>query len=260
MTSGHTSSSERMLAIPRLFTLERPVWTVDEVSRELGISISTAYRYFQSLIRFEYLDEVPGGGYRLGPAFIEFDRIIRATDPLSQVAGPILSALAASMEPGTVLLLSQMYRRKVMCVQQELVGTQEGAVSYERGRPMPLFQGATSKVILAHQPWRVQKREYELNADYLRQAGLGADWKAFSAGLRDIRKRGYCVSRSEVDAGRMGIAAAIFSGSDHVQHSLSAVVWESQVDRRREERLIMGVVTAAGRISEALTRLSGEAP
>ena len=254
MKPDRSSSIDRILSIPRLFTESRPVWTVEEVAREFGLPVSTTYRYFQSLIKFELLDEAPAGGYCLGPAFIEFDRSIRVSDPLWQVAEPIVDTLAKAMEPGTSLILCQVYRRKVMCIHQRVIGPLHPSIGYERGKPMPMFRGATSKVILAHQPWRHQKREFENNESELRALGLGADWKSFSSALRDIRKRGYCVSRGEVDAGRMGIAAPIFDSSNRALRSLSAVVWQQDVDAAREDRIVTSVVAAASRISEALSR------
>ncbi|MAK55876.1 MAG: IclR family transcriptional regulator [Pusillimonas sp.] len=247
------SSAERMLSIPRLFTEQRPSWTVEEVAAELGLPVSTTYRYFQSLLRFEYLDEAPGQGYCLGPAFIEYERIIRVTDPLAKVAGPILTTLGKTLPPGSTLILCQVYRRKVMCIHEQSVGNGLAHTSYERGRPMPLYRGATSKVILAHQPWRTQKREYEQNQAEIQAAGMGHDWKSFSAGLRNIRKLGYCVSRGEVDEGRMGIAAPIFNGTNHVAHSLSIVTLDQKISTDAEGRLITDVVNAATCISKKLS-------
>jgi len=251
----HKSNSvERMLSIPRLFTEQRPVWTVEEVAAELGLPVSSTYRYFQSLLRFEYLDEAPGQGYCLGPAFIEYDRIIRVTDPLAKVAGPVLAGLTDTLAPGSTLLVCQVYRRKVMCIREQTTGNGMAHTSYERGRPMPLYRGATSKVILAHQAWRTQKREYEQNQKEILAAGMGHDWKSFSAGLREVRKRGYCISRGEVDTGRQGIAAPIFSATGHVAHSLSIVTPADKTSADDEDRLVMAIVTAAARISEKLSR------
>lgn len=246
-----SSSIERLLSIPRLFCESRPVWTVEAVAVELGLPVSSTYRYFQQLLKAEYLDEAPEGGYCLGPAFIEFDRIIRVTDPMSKVAQPILAELSDSLREGVVLILCQVYRKKVMCIQQQTVGLGPADTSYERGKPMPMYRGATSKVILAHLPWRLQKKEYEQNQSEIAAAGLGHDWKAFSAVLRDIRKNGYCVSRGEVDAGRMGIAAPIISPQGRVMHSLSAVA-PADINAIEEDALVMRIVTAASRITQRL--------
>lgn len=252
MASDRLSSVDRLLSIPRLFTEDRPVWTVEEVATELQLSISSAYRYFQSLLKFEYLDEVPGHGYCLGPAFIAFDRTIKVTDPLAKVAVPILADLAQVLEEGTDLILCQVYRKKVMCIHHESIGLTPAGTSYERGRPMPFYRGATSKVILAHLPWRLQKREYENNREPIASAGMGNDWKSFSAGLRDIRKKGYCISHGEVDPGLIGIAAPIFSPDGQVRHSLSIVAPDHLANSPVEDRLTINIVAAAARISERL--------
>ncbi|MBC2769876.1 IclR family transcriptional regulator [Pusillimonas minor] len=252
MPSERQSSVDRLLSIPRLFTEEKPLWTVEEVAGALQISLSSAYRYFQSLLKFEYLDEVPGQGYCLGPAFIAFDRTIRITDPLAKVAGPVLAGLTRALDDGTDLIICQVYRKNVMCIHHENIGKASAGTSYERGRPMPFYRGATSKVILAHLPWRQQKREFESNSVAIAESGMGYDWKSFSAGLRDIRKKGYCVSHGEVDPGRVGIAAPIFSPDGQVRHSLSIVVFDTTTDSAREDRLTMSIVAAAALISERL--------
>lgn len=243
---------DRILAIPGLFTEQRPIWTVEEMAQAMGLPISTTYRYFQTLLRFEFLDEAPGLGYCLGPAFIEFDRSIRLSDPVARAAKPIMSRLVPEMPPGTLLILCQAYRKKVMCIHQEVVQPFDSAISYERGKPMPFLRGATSKVILAHLSWRQQKREFESNTEIMQRAGLGEDWKTFSGHLRGIRKQGYCISRGEVDPGRMGIAAPIFDAQGKALRSLSAVVWQKQVDDQQVHDIAQRIVDAAERLTQSL--------
>lgn len=246
------TSVDRILSIPSMFTEQQPIWTVEDMAQALGLPISTTYRYFQSLLRFEFLDEAPGLGYCLGPAFIEFDRSIRLSDPVARLAKPIMSGLAAHMPPGTLLILCQAYRKKVMCIHQEAVHPFDAAISYERGKPMPFLRGATSKVILAHLSWRQQKREFESNAEMMHLAGLGEDWKAFSGHLRDIRKQGFCISRGEVDPGRMGIAAPIFDRQGKALRSLSAVIWQEQVEEQQINDIAQRIVAAAELLTQAL--------
>ena len=50
-----------------------------------------------------------------------------------------------------------------MCVHQVIGRGPQEPVSYERGRLMPLFRGATSKIILAHLPARTLKSLFEQN-------------------------------------------------------------------------------------------------
>ena len=50
------------------------------------------------------------------------------------------------------MILSRLHARKVVCVSEVRGRFGPTAVSYERGRAMPLYRGATSKVIFAHMP------------------------------------------------------------------------------------------------------------
>ena len=77
-------------------------------------------------------------------------------------------------------------------------------VSYGRGRPLPLFRGAPSKLLLAYLPRSRQTRLYE--ARRLEAAALGKDLRAFLATLQAIRRAGFASSEGELDPGNAGIA------------------------------------------------------
>ncbi len=75
-------SGDRLLAALALFTIERPQWTVEEAAEALGVSATTAYRYFKQLTGTGLITPVAGAGYTLGPAIVQMDRQIQATDPM----------------------------------------------------------------------------------------------------------------------------------------------------------------------------------
>jgi len=90
-----------------------------------------------------------------------------------------------------------------MCVRQVLGRGPQEPVSYERGRLMPLFRGATSKIILAHLPARTLKSLFEQNAAEIAQDGLGKSLEQFRSSLAAIPPR-RCGgdSRRRIDPGR----------------------------------------------------------
>ena len=69
------NGSNRLLGILQLFENHRSVWTVDEISQALGMSVSTAYRHVRDLVKAGFVNPVTGAGYSLGPGFIRYDRI-----------------------------------------------------------------------------------------------------------------------------------------------------------------------------------------
>ena len=132
------TTADKVLSVLALFTLERPEWTVEEAATELQLPISTAYRYFRSLSVAGLIVGFTLGRYVLGPAVTQFDRQMRLHDPLITKAQPVMKRLARLAPDHGVVLLCRLYRDQVMCVHQESVERPDFAISYERGRPMPL--------------------------------------------------------------------------------------------------------------------------
>jgi len=219
-----------VLAVLRLFSIERPEWTVEAAARELGLSQSTAYQYFRSLVDARLLVAFKTGRYVIGPAIIEFDRQMRQLDPLIGSAAAAARALVETSRYEGMVLLCRIYGLTVMCVDQYAIRQPRFAVSYERGRPMPLFRGAASKVILAHLPRRFLNRYYTDQSDAIAKAGLGATWKAFQASLRQLRKTGVCVTRGELDPGLVGISGPVFGPDGDILGSIGLVMQASDID------------------------------
>jgi len=220
----------------RLFSADKPIWTAEEAAPILGVSVSTCYRYINSLCQVGMLDPVAGKGYMLGPAFIEYDRLIRVTDPLLIAARPIMLDLLAEVGIDAGILLSRVYQEGVMCIDQEMSPGFDTAFSYERGRPMPMYVGATSKIILSHLPARAVKRIYDNYQRGENGIDLG-DWQDFKNEMRGFRRAGHCVTHGTVDKGIMGIAAPIFDDSGNILGSLSTIVRDTDVADIDLERL-----------------------
>ena len=230
-------SGDRLLAVLALFSAEAAQWTVDGVAEKLGVSVPTTYRYFKKLTKAGLISQVPGAGYTLGPAIIQMDRQIQISDPMLNAARGVMIALARDAGDGATILLCRLFHDRVMCVHQIMGRGPQAPVSYERGRLMPLFRGATSKIILAHLRSRTLKALFAREAAEIAAAGLGASWEEFRRGLAAIRRAGVCVSHGEIDAGRVGIAAPVFDRERTVLGSLSIALGEAHADASLVRRL-----------------------
>ena len=72
---------KRFLDVLRLFDESKSVWTVPDIAQALATPSSTVYRTVRELLAANFLEPAQESHYRLGAAFIEFDRLIRMTDP-----------------------------------------------------------------------------------------------------------------------------------------------------------------------------------
>ena len=253
-------SAARLLAILDLFNDEQSVWTAEQAARALDVSVSTAYRYIRSLCEAELLVAITGDGYRLGPAILKYDRLIRLTDPLLTASQSIVAQLQTDAGDGTTTFLARMYRESVMCVLSIAGPDGPPAISYERGRPMPMFRGATSKIILAYLPRRTLKRLYETYEDEIQRSLQIETWREFLEYLRTMRRRRLCVSRGEVDSNVVGMAAPIFDDRDNVTASLSIVGKASETTEAELDRLSILLRSAADAITARLVQSGDSVP
>jgi DNA-binding IclR family transcriptional regulator len=250
------NTANRVLAVLSLFAVEKPEWTVEEAAKEIGASVSTAYRYFRDLCKVGLLDSSPGGKYVLGPAVIENDRKIRLTDPLIKVGRPAMQRLVIRSGSSGVALLCRIYRNRVMCVHQEARVLTENAVGYERGRPMPMFLGASSKVIFANLPSKTARSFFEKSPEEIAAGALGSDWDTLKLNLRRIRKVGIHITRGEVDSGRVGVAAPVFGPDRNVIGSITMALPDAEATPQFIANISALVQAAAREIDAGLQFLS----
>lgn len=233
-----------------LFAGDQSEWTVEAAARELGLSQSTAYQYFRSLVDCGLLSTYKTGRYVVGPAIIQLDRQARQRDPLILAARQEMDALSASLaDTDDVVLLCRLYKLTVMCVDQRAPIHPQRTVSYERGRPMPLDRGSASKVILAHLPPRVLRRYY----DQHHASGLDPTWPDFRQPLRKIRRAGLSITHGELDPGRIGISSPIFASEGEVVGSIGLVLTESTSNGSVAVEIQARVVEAGRRTTAALS-------
>src|SRR5262245_25347668 len=235
-------SGDRLLAALALFTIERPQWTVEAAAEQLGVSAKTAYRYFKQLTGTGLISPVAGAGYTLGPAIVQMERQIQATDPMLTAARTVMVDLIQHVVEGSTAILCRLFHDRVMCMHQVMGRGPQEPVSYERGRLMPLYRGATAKTILAHLPARTLKSLFTHDASEIAAAGLGNSLDEFRRALAALRRAGICITHGEVDHGRTGIGAPIFDRDGAVLGSLSLALPSARID----EALITRVALLTG--------------
>ncbi|MGA2494054.1 MAG: IclR family transcriptional regulator C-terminal domain-containing protein [Roseiarcus sp.] len=243
---------DRYVRILRLFDGRRSGWTIAAMAETLGIPASTIYRLVRELVAQGFLDASSDAHYRLGALFIEFDRRVRLTDPFIRLGAPYLDDLLKAAACPAAAVIARLYGADVICVAESSSHIGRIPTSYERGHPMPLLRGATSKIILAQLPARRLGK-------LLQGAGAAPeiDLKGLKAELTEIRRRGYCVTRGEVDQGLVGLSAPVSSANAAILASMSLVVRTEDLDPSTERRLVMTLVPAARLLSEQLAADAG---
>jgi DNA-binding IclR family transcriptional regulator len=238
----------RALAVLDLFDAVHPTWSAEDICTALGCSVPTGYRYIRELVAAGLLRRRPGG-YALGPRIILLDYVMRQADPLLEAAAPIMRDLA--QRTGCDTVLTAVYGDQILDVHREY-GAPPLALAYGRGRPRPPFAGAAPKVILAAQPTAWVRKLYEGHREEARLAGMGADWAAFRAAVAAVRKRGFYVSRGELEQDICAVAASVNAGAGEPAAAVAVVTTAARFAILNETQIVRLVTDAAEQISEAL--------
>lgn len=247
---------DKVLSLLGLFTPDEPQWTVEAAASRIGVPTSTTYRYFRSLADAGLIVDFAAGRYVIGPAIVELDRMARNADPLINAADAAMDRLSRRGPERNVVILGRIFRRRVMCVDQRRRGNHPMTLSYERGRPMPLYRGSVSKIILAYLPSRTLARHFKDDHQEIAEAGLGNDLKTFRQNLRAIRRTGACISMGEVDRGVIGISAPVTAPDGDVFASLSLVIPDEPENSRHLASWAEHVIEGAEKTSNALRAAS----
>lgn len=243
-----------MLSVIDAFTEKAPVWTVDRLAGSYGYTRATAYRYVGELCDAGLLTRVAHGAYALGPRIIELDRQMQRSDPLLAAAEPVWPQLLRP-DREQVALLCGLFRDEVLCIGQA-ARHRRIAVSYTRGRPMPLLRGATAKAILAWLPERRLSRLFAEKRREIRKAGLGRTRAEFLSALKAIRSQGHCITYGEVDPGVVGVAVPVFEEDGAVIGSLSLVFAARRFPRQRLSQVLATLEQGARRVQANLVRIT----
>lgn len=244
------STADRALDILTMFDDTRLVVSGTAVAERLGVARSTAYRYLQSLVAGRFLEEAPGGGFRLGLRVLEIARLARRSYGLSEVALPSMRTLADDVHE--TVLLTRRTGDLVVCVDRAESGARAVRISYERGSTMPLNAGASALVLLAWSPADEARRLLETTElRRFTQATL-TDVDALMERLGRIRRLGHSITRGELDPDVVGVAAPIRDAAGQVTAAVSVAALASRVYPEAEGELALKVRSTAAEITERL--------
>lgn len=245
------TTTAKVLQVLRLFKEGRTVLRVCDVMERLHVSCATAYRYLGDLESAGLVERTATSQYVLGNEVVELDRLIRENDPLIAAARELMETLAE--RTGGTVLLARLHGLKVMCVHEVRGRNAPPHVSYERGRSMPLYRGATSRAILACLPEEQLRALVEADARKLREAELPDSLEQLQSVLAAIRQRKVCSSLGEVDPQAHGWAAPVFN-RQQLLGSLSVVLWSgtAQVQCERVgDQVLRAALRLQGRLEAA---------
>ena len=228
-------SAEKTLEILDLFNFQTRELSVPQIAEMLNQPQSSVYRHLRVLKEKGYVIETNGGLYKLGYRFLELAKIVKTDSSIASIAFPIMRDL--TNETGETSILTIVSGLNAICL-EVVTSTQPIKVSSEQGKILPLYAGASSRVLLAYMPSETVDELLEQGLLKRYTQNTIVDPVQLKENLEETRLRGYAVSDSEVDEGVMAYGAPIKDMDNQVIAALSIAGPRERMLKKNEQTLI----------------------
>jgi DNA-binding IclR family transcriptional regulator len=221
-----------------------------EIASELGINRTRVFRILKSLEQRGYVEySSDSQGYRVGLKFLEIGSLIKHEIEPQQIARPVLSELARITGETTYLVIR--YNQQAVCVNR-YQGNLNLQISTKVGQPLPLYAGASPKILLAYLPLEEQEQIIQKMELVHFTNNTIVDREKLRERLKLIRSRGYEIDEEDLEIGAFAIGAPVFNNEGDIVASITLAVPGPRFNTERKNQLIPVVVNTARRISAEL--------
>lgn len=172
------------------------------IADELGLPVSTVYRYLRTLREFGLAFAVEG--IWSATASLDFVRSGISRSQLVALAAPVLQQLSATTQETAALTIRAGLH--AVCIHQ-VESPQPIRMAFRIGQILPLYAGAAERVLLAHAPADVVDAVVSGETEPL--TSNTPNREELVQKLASIRRSGYGVSSGEVTPGAIEVAAPV---------------------------------------------------
>ncbi|MCM3569015.1 IclR family transcriptional regulator [Neobacillus mesonae] len=236
----------KTFALLRAFTDKQNEWGVNELSRYLGMPVSSVHRMLSTL-KDEYIVEYSEttGKYKIGPDMIRMASIISTKVDVKQIARRYLIDLSREIGHSVYFALYYPHHRKLVFV-ESIKSPQALQYVLEIGVLQPIHIAASGKNILAH------LSESEINEVLSKEIDCESDRNRVKEELKTIKAQGYAITANERKQGAKSVGAPVFDASGKVLGSIICVFPIGDYVNEKEFDYITRVKKAAEDISISL--------
>ncbi len=241
----------RAIDVLNVFSRDKNKFSLDEITRETGLSKPTTFRILSTLQHCKYvvLDPVEGR-YRLGSVFLSLGAAALGSVSLKGIAKPHLTSLRDELQTtvlvGTIMDDMLVYLDKVECAGPVRIAADIGL---RRDPPnfgmlgmtlMAFLEGGEVQRLLGRSPLKAFTDKSIVNTkNYLNR-------------LQEIRNQGYVVEFGEAIEGVWGVGAPVRNSNMEVVAAVGAALPMSSNNDARVKEVVAKMLGCAAAISADL--------
>ncbi|MDR2240535.1 MAG: IclR family transcriptional regulator [Zoogloeaceae bacterium] len=234
---------DRAIAILQAFSAERPLMSVIDIQKCVGLTRPTLYRLLNTLARRGLIQsEGDPLRFKLAHGVMSLAHTWLSTLDMVNTARPIVEGLRETT--GETTALFKLQDDRAVCV-LEYQSRHELSISRGIGASLSIAQGATGRAMLAF-------IERDAQAGFIEQMPRNAQRARLERELATTRQHGYATSRSEIVLGAIAISAPYFDHHGLVAGSVGLYGSSARVSEDQVEGVARLVVDAGRKISSLL--------
>jgi DNA-binding IclR family transcriptional regulator len=217
----------------------------DQIAADVGVPLSTVYRYLRTLRELALIEE-RDGSYVPGWRLLELAGQDLAHTRLVELGHSFLRELSEGT--GETAVLTVRAGTQALCLRQ-VESHHPIRMAFKISQLLPLYAGAGQRMLLAHAPPSVVDRVLENPLRHITDRTL--DRRAVVKELEQIRRNGYLVSRGELSEGAVAVAVPVFAGGEIVC-SLTVAGPENRCGPAWQTNARAALVASADRLADVL--------
>lgn len=212
MSTSGVQSVQRVLDVLKTIAGGIRPTPVAAIARQVGLPASTTYRLIAALEAAGMVQRLPDGHIGVGVATLDLANAARrhSETGILWAVRPKMQWLAQQTHETVILMMPA--GSEAVCVDQ-IPSLHPVRLSYEPGRAMPLYAGASNKVILAFTDQRHRDQIVADSAGKTLATGEPVVHAALDRELEQIRTDGHCVTEGEINHDTTGLARPIMHGT-----------------------------------------------
>jgi IclR family KDG regulon transcriptional repressor len=248
--SKGTQAVHRAISVLRAFSTEDMEMGVAEVSRKMGLHVSTTHRLLQSLVAEGLITQDPDTArYRLGVGLIPLADLARQSNILPRIAEPHARHLAQQWGEAVNLDVFN-HELHVMSVVQ-IPSSYLLQVTADYITPMPPHCTSTGKVLLAYSPAPLVQSVLAKGLVAKTRTTI-TDGAMLLKELEETRQHGYATNLGELEDGLHAVGAPVRDRTGQVIAALSMGGPAARISPEKLPAIAQAVIEAADLISHDL--------
>ena len=237
----------RALKILEAFSPEQPELSLNDFSKITGFYKSTILRQIDTLLNEGFLaKDSENGRYRLGAKVYLLGQIFINTSSLLKSSDAILKEVVEELRETTgIFVIDEMER---LCLKM-VSGPHYIRATFETGHRMPIYAGASGKVLLAFSPQSFVNRVIkETGLKRLTELTI-TDSSELKSELAKIKEQGWSISWGERVQNAITVSVPVFGDDGRIVCSLSTSGPSDRLNKENAPNIVKALQRASLKLS-----------